>query len=208
MVLHTNKKLKECTSFFQASSLYVLSLMVFSGNLIPILLFSYWKRKGTRNWNHNEKNILGRLFVWQSSRENYGNIWVSSSMQSLGNFIIPDQLFCSRTWHNWLRNPFCRSWQGNISKAITTSRQRTQSCDSSSQTSYWWRSQFQDLLERSSPFHYWIWLCIWGTGRRKQRKSDYVYAGKDPFFPSSLFTKPDSLCFLMEGFNCVINHSW
>lgn len=139
-----------------------------------------------------------KSFVWQSSEENYGNIWVSLSMRCLGNFIFSGQLFCSCIWHNWPWNPFCRIRQGSISKPITTSRQRMQSCDSSSETSYWWRTQFQYLLERSRPFHYWIWLCIWRMGRRKQRKTDYIYIGKDSLFPSSLFTKPMQLV-LFDG---------
>lgn len=47
-----------------------------------------------------------------------------------------------------------------------------------------------------------------GDGEEEESKSDYIYAGKDPVLSSSLFINPVELCFLMEGFNCVINHNW
>lgn len=133
------------------------------------------KKKSEKKLKPQRKNFWEKMFL--SQRKILDFFWVSCSVLFSGNFIVPGQLFSSHAWCGWQWNPFCKSWENNISKAIKTSNQRI--WDSNCPTSF---------QERSSS--YWIWLHVWEARRRKQKKQDHVYARKDPFLPSSLLGKP------------------
>lgn len=142
---------------------------------------------GKINWNHREKYFGEDVCVTEFGVKlwKYLGFFLSAVF---GKFCNSRSAFLSTHMTQLTTKSILQELTGQCLLAHHNF-QRMQYHDSGSQTSQWWRFQFQDLLERSGPFHYWIWPYIWQTGRRKQRWSGYIHSGKDTFFPSSLFKK-------------------